>query len=182
MHGAPWLEYPLISIIIIVLGFFFLYLSLKTEKEHRIHQHSDNHSGIEIEILKLKIFDTNRGWLLFTLFLGSIALGSHYLAEYTFHLYDTTPIDRFTHGLSGMAVTAIVLNFYLTNKRKLYYPLSIGASWIAFVVWELYEWIEVGRSGSSGFIQTEPFDMAIDLWIDTLGALAICFIYDEFHD
>ena len=25
-----------------------------------------------------------------------------------------------------------------------------------------------------------PRDLAIDLWVDTLGALTICFIYDEF--
>jgi hypothetical protein len=31
-----------------------------------------------------------------------------------------------------------------------------------------------------GFIQTEPMDLGIDLWVDTLGALAVCFLYDEF--
>jgi len=67
------------------------------------------------------------------------AIGAHFLAEYTFHLYDTTPIDKFTHGLSGMAITAVILNFYLTRKRKLYYFIAIGASWVAFVLWEIYE-------------------------------------------
>jgi hypothetical protein len=49
------------------------------------------------------------------------------------------PIDKFTHGLSGMAITALILNFYLMRKRKLYYFVAIGASCIAFVLWEVYE-------------------------------------------
>jgi hypothetical protein len=180
MHGPEWLANPTFSIILVVAGFFFLYLSLRTKKEHRLHQHSDEHSGIEIQIMEKRIIDTNRGWILFTLSLGGLALGSHFISEYVFHLYDTTPIDSFTHGLSAMGITAIVLNFYLTRKRKMYYPISIGAAWIGFIIWEIYEWIYVTISGPGGFIQTEPIDMAIDLWVDTLGALTICFIYDEF--
>jgi hypothetical protein len=82
-----------------------------------------------------------------------------------------------------MAVTAFVLNFYLTRKRQLYYFTSIGASWIAFVIWKVYELAAVATGFGGGYIQTEPMDLAIDLWVDSLGALAICFIYDEFsHD
>ena len=180
MHGSEWFENPLFSLILIAVGFSFFYLSLRTEKEYRISQYNNKHSGIEIEFLGKKIIDTNLGWIFFTLFLGGIALGAHFLSEYTFHLYDTTSIDSFTHGLSAMGITAIVLNFYLTRKRKLYYPLSIGASWIGFILWEIYEWIQVSISGQGGFIQTEPLDMAIDLWIDTLGALTVCFICDEY--
>jgi len=40
-----------------------------------------------------------------------------------------------------MAVTAIILNLYLTRKRQFYYVVSIGASWIAFILWEVYELI-----------------------------------------
>jgi len=40
-----------------------------------------------------------------------------------------------------MALTAIVLNVYLTRNRKYYYNVSIAASLIAFVLWEVYEWI-----------------------------------------
>jgi hypothetical protein len=50
------------------------------------------------------------------------AIGAHYLAENTFHVYDTTPVDRFTHGLSGMAITAIALNLYLTRKKDTITP------------------------------------------------------------
>jgi hypothetical protein len=53
---------------------------------------------------------------------------------------------------------------------------------MAFIVWEVYEWISVSVYGSSGFIQTEPLDMVVDLWVDTLGSLAVCFIYQEFTD
>lgn len=67
-----------------------------------------------------------------------------------------------------MEVTAIILNFYLTKKRELYYIVSIGASWIAFVLWEVYELILIALVGPSGFIQSEPWDITIDLWIDTL--------------
>ena len=165
---------------LVVAGFFFLYLSPRTKKDHRLHQHNDGHSGLEIQIKGKRIIDTNRSSVLFTLALGGLARGSHFMSKYVFHLYDTTPIDSFTHGLSTMGITAIVLNFYLTRKRKKYYPISIGAAWIVFVIWEIYEWIHVTISGPGGFIQTEPIDMAIDLWIDTLGALTICFIYDEF--
>jgi hypothetical protein len=68
----------------------------------------------------------------------------------------------------------------LTRRREYYYPISIGASWIAFVLWEVYELVYIAYHSSYGFIQSDPWDLAIDLWVDTLGALAICFIYDEF--
>ena len=45
---------------------------------------------------------------------------------------------------------------------------------------EVYELIYIAYTGPSAFIQSDPWDLAIDLWIDTLGALMICFIYDEF--
>ncbi|MDP9015718.1 MAG: hypothetical protein M3M87_03030, partial [Thermoproteota archaeon] len=67
MHGPEWLANPTFSIILVVAGFFFLYLSLRTKKEHRLHQHSDEHSGIEIQVMEKRIIDTNRGWILFTL-------------------------------------------------------------------------------------------------------------------
>jgi hypothetical protein len=81
-----------------------------------------------------------------------------------------------------MAITAFILNFNLTRGRKVYYPVSIGVSWLAFVAWEVYEWIAVMTTANSG-IETSLWDMGIDLWIDSLGALAICFFYDEtMHD
>ena len=79
-----------------------------------------------------------------------------------------------------MAITALVLNFYLTRHRKLSYFVAIGASWIAFVSWEIYELAAVATDFGGGYIQTEPMDLAIDLWVDSLGALAVCFLYDEF--
>lgn len=94
------------------------------------------------------------------------------------YLYDTTSIDKFTHGLSGMAITALV--FYLTRKRQLYYFIAIGVSWVTFVLWEVYELAAVATGFGGGYIQTEPMDLAIDLWVDSLGALAVCFLYDEF--
>ena len=112
----------------------------------------------------------------------SVALGTHFLSRYTFHLYDTTSIDSITHGLSAMGITAIVLIFMISKKRRYYFPISIGAAWIGFVLWEVYEWISVSIHGPTGFIQTEPLDMFVDLWVDTLGSLAICFIYKEFTD
>jgi uncharacterized membrane protein YjdF len=179
MHGPPWLENPTLSIILITVGFYLLYRALKTEKHHRTHQHSD-YGNIEREIFRRKIIDTNKGWIIFTVSISLFAIGAHYLAENTFHVYDTTPVDRFTHGLSGMAITAIVLNLYLTRRREYYYTVAICVSWIAFVLWEVYELIYITFTGPSGFIQSDPWDLAIDLWIDTLGALTICFIYDEF--
>lgn len=60
----------------------------------------------------------------------------------------------------------------------MYYPTSIGVSWLAFIAWEIYEWTAV-LTGSDNGIETSLFDMARDLWINSLGALAICFIHDE---
>lgn len=182
MHGPEWLSNPIISIIFLIIGFLFLYFALRTEKEHRRHQHHNVHSGIEIILMGKKLVDTSKGWLFFTLFIGGVALGTHFLSEYTFHLYDTTSIDSITHGLSAMGITAIVLNFMITKKRRYYFPISIGAAWIGFMLWEVYEWISVSIHGPTGFIQTEPLDMFVDLWVDTLGSLAICFIYKEFPD
>lgn len=48
---------------------------------------------------------------------------------------------------------------------------------MAFVLWEAYELIYIAYTGPSGFIQSDPWDLAIDPWIDTIGALTICFIY-----
>ena len=179
MHGGPWLENPVFYIVLIAIGSYLLYRALKTERHHRVHQHSD-YGNIEKEFFGHKIIDTNKGWILFTVSISLFAIGVHYLAENTFHIYDITPVDRFTHGLSGMATAAIALNLYLTRRREYYYPISIGVSWIAFILWEVYELIYISYIGPSGFIQSDPWDLAIDLWIDTLGALTICFIYDEF--
>lgn len=46
--------------------------------------------------------------------------------------------------------------------------------------------MRIVRTGSSGnwfwrgISQPEPMDLAVDLWIDSLDALAVCFLYDEF--
>jgi hypothetical protein len=179
LHGPLWLENPTLSILLILIGFYLLYKAQKTERRHRAHQQSE-YDNIEREIFGRKIIDTNRGWILFTVSVSLLAIGAHFLAENTFHVYDTTPIDKFTHGLSGMAITAIVLNLYLTRRREYYYPIAIAVSWIAFILWEVYEIIYIAYNGPTGFIQSDPWDLAIDLWVDTLGALTICFIYDEF--
>jgi hypothetical protein len=51
------------------------------------------------------------------------------------------------------------------------------------MIWEVYELAAVATGFEGGYIQTEPMDLAIDLWVDSLDALAICFFYDEFsHD
>lgn len=182
MHGEWWLEDLTLSIFLFCIAFYLLYRILRTKKQYRYHQQSD-HNDVQRVIFGRKIIDISTGWLLFTGFITLTAIGAHFLAEYTFHLYDTTPIDKFTHGLSGMAITALVLNFYLTRKRKLYYFVAIGASWIAFVLWGVYELAAVATGFGGGYIQTEPMDLAIDLGVDSLDALAVCFLYDEFsHD
>ncbi len=134
MHGPIWLENPIISLALFPIAFYMLYSALITEKHHREPQHTNSSYSLEKKIFGHKIIDTSRGWLFFTSFLVLTALGAHFLAEYTFHLYDTTPVDRFTHGLSGMALTAIVLNLYLTRNKKYYYTVSIAVSWVAFVL------------------------------------------------
>ena len=134
VHGPPWLENPSLSILIITIGFYLLYRALRTDRHLHVHQRNE-YGNLEREIFGRKIIDTNSGWVLFTISISLFATGAHYLAENTFHVYDTTPVDRFTHGLSGMAITAIVLNLYLTRRREYYYPVAIGVSWIAFVLW-----------------------------------------------
>ncbi len=168
MHGPEWLSSPIFSLIFIGIALYFLALTIRHRKAVRDINKSTGY----------QILDTSKEWLFFTAFIGLSALGAHLMAEYVFHIYDITPIDRFTHGLSGMAVTAIVLNFSLTQNRKLYYSAAIGASWIAFIVWEIFEGIFV-YVNPQGFIQINAWDTVIDLWIDSLGALAICFLCDE---
>src|ERR671919_2121172 len=143
MHGPIWLENPIISLVLLAIAFYLLYRALITEKHHREPQHSNSSYSLEKKFFGHKIIDTSKGWVFFTSFLVLTALGAHFLAEYTFHIYDITPIDRFTHGLSGMALTAIILNLYLTRKREFYYVVSIGVSWIAFILWEVYELIYI---------------------------------------
>lgn len=168
MHGGVLFSTPIISISLIIIGLFFLYLSIKNRNQTR-------------SIKNPKIFDTSIGWVYFTFFIGSSALGAHLLAEYQFHIYDITPIDVFTHGLSGMAVAALILNFNLTRNRKLYYSVAIGTSWIAFIAWEVFEGVYF-YVNPLGTIQTNTWDTMIDLWVDTLGALSICFLCDELVD
>jgi hypothetical protein len=136
--------------------------------------------NVKLRIFGRKVIETSDRWLLFLFFIGLLAIGSHYLAEFSLHIYDITPVDKFTHGFSGMAAAAFVLIFNLSKGRRVYYPAAIGLSWIGFIAWELYEWVDVATNPNSGIV-TGPWDLALDLWIDTLGALAICFIYDEYH-
>lgn len=127
LHGPSWAENPMLPVLFITVGFWLLYLVIKTEKHHRTHQESE-HGNIELELLGRKVLDTNRGWIFLTLSMSLFAIAAHSQAENTFHVYDTTPIDRFTHWLSGMAVTAIALNLYLTRKREKYYLIAITVS------------------------------------------------------
>jgi hypothetical protein len=168
MHGPLWLSNPLIPIILFAIAGYFLILTIR---------HRNDIRDVE-QINGLKIFDTSKEWICFTGFIGLVAIGAHLLAEYYLHWYDVTPIDRFTHGLSGMAVTAIILNFRLTRKKRLYYPLAIAAAWIAFVLWEVFEAVFVYLN-PSGFIEISTWDTAVDFWIDSLGGLSICFLCDE---
>jgi hypothetical protein len=176
MHGAPLLENPAFSIGLIAAGLALLFLSILMMKRQQKHGYN-----LERKVAGHRLLDTSNRWLVFSAFIGLVAIGSHYLAEYALHIYDVTPVDRFTHGLSGMAVTAVILNLNLTRGRRVYYPTAIGVSWAAFILWEVYEWLSVMFDPSTN-IETGPWDLAIDLWIDTLGALAICFIYDEFNE
>lgn len=160
----------------IAVAIVFLVLAIYRHRRtaHRLH----DPYNIQPKVAGHKVLDTGDRWIFISLFVGLSAVAAHLLAEYTFHVYDVTPIDRFTHGFSGMAITALILNLNLTRGRKVYYPVSIGVSWLAFIAWEIYEWIIVMTVPDSG-IEISAWDTAVDLWIDTLGALTICFLYDE---
>lgn len=168
MHGPEILTSPLIPIILFVFAGYLLFLTIKHRNAVR-----------DVEAIGgLKILDTSKEWIYFSGFIGLCAIGVHLMAEYYLHWYDVTPIDRFTHGLSGFAVTSVILNFRLTRNRKLYYPLAIGVAWIAFILWEVFEAVFVYLN-PNGFIVISNWDTAVDFWIDSLGALAICFLCDE---
>ena len=94
MHGEWWLENPALSIILILIAFYLLHKALRTKKQYRYHQHSD-HNDVQRVILGRKVIGTSTGWLLFTGFLVLSAIGAHFIAEYTFHLCDITPIDKY---------------------------------------------------------------------------------------
>lgn len=93
MHGEWWLENPTLSIVLLCIAFYLLYKALRTKKQYRYHQHSD-HNDVQSIILGRKVLDISTGWLLFTGLLALSAIGAHFLAEYIFHLYDITPIDK----------------------------------------------------------------------------------------
>jgi hypothetical protein len=177
VHGADWLASPLFSVALIIASFLFLAASIALKKRR-----SGQNFNIVTRAFGHRIVKTSDTWILFTGFLGLVALGAHFLAEFVLHLYDVTQIDKFTHGLSSMAITALVLHFNLSHRRRVYYPASIGVSWVAFLLWEAYEWI--GKMvDPANAAETSLGDMAIDLWINSLGALSVCFIHDEFvHD
>lgn len=168
MDGLPLFSTPVVPAILMITAFYFLYLSYRNRDTKRT----------VTKIFGLEPFDTSRPYAYFTVFIGLTAISAHLLAEYYFHIYDITPVDDFTHGLSGMAVTAAILNLNLTRNRKLYYAVGIGASWIAFVGWEVFEGVYF-HFNPLGMIQTNAWDTVKDLWVDSLGALSICFICDE---
>jgi hypothetical protein len=178
MHGPPWLESVVVPSAMIAIGFAMLAVSV-----WRFNSRPDDKDrmyNIKLGIFGRKIIETSGRWLLFVMFMGLLAIGSHYLAEFSLHIYDVTPVDKFTHGFSGMAAAAFILIFNLSRGRRVYYPIAIGLSWIGFIAWELYEWVDVLTNPNSGIV-IGHWDTALDLWIDSLGALAVCFIYDEFH-
>ena len=162
MHGPEFLSNPIIPIILIIGAGVLLYLSIKNGNTIRSIR----------KINGVEVLDTSYEWIYFTGFIGFTAIGIHLLAEYNLHWYDVTPIDRFTHAISGMAITAIVLNFNLTSQRKFYYTIAIAASWIAFIGWELFEAIFVYLN-PDGFIEISNWDTAVDLWIDFLGSVEL---------
>jgi len=86
------------------ITFYLLYRALHTKKQHRYHQHND-HNDVQRIILGRKVIDTSTGWLLFTGFIALSAIGAHFLAEYTFHLYDTTPIDWNGHNCINLELS-----------------------------------------------------------------------------
>lgn len=177
MHGADWLANPLFSVALIIASLLFLTASIALKKRR-----GEQNFNMVTRIMGHRIVKTSDTWILFTGFLGLAALGAHFLAEFALHLYDVTQIDRFTHGLSSMAITALVLHFNLSRRRRIYYPASIAVSWVAFLLWEAYEWVSKIVDPANA-AETSLGDMAMDLWINSLGALAICFIHDEFvHD
>lgn len=101
MHGSHWIQEPFVSLIMIGLAFFFLYWAIIRKLQHKPKEAYNLEKGIGGH----KIFETGDRWVLFTPFIGLSAFAAHILAEYVFHIYNITPIDRFTHGLSGMAIT-----------------------------------------------------------------------------
>jgi len=169
MHGPIWLSSPIISVVLICIGVFFLAMAIKNRKQIK---DINNIGG-------LQILDTSREWLFFTAFIGMSAIGIHLLMEYVLHWYDDPQkdIDTFTHAISGMSLAAITLNFRLTQKRVIYYPIAIGISWIGFIMWEIFEFFASQIPGS--YIEIDFWDTVIDLWVDLLGALTICFVCDE---
>lgn len=137
---------PTVSLIMIGAAAIFLALTIWRVRQDKL---SDPYN-IQPKVSGHKILDTGDKWIFFTLFVGLSAISAHLLAEYTFHIYDVTPIDKFTLGLSGMAIAAFILNLNLTRGRKVYYPESIGVTWLAFIVWEIYEWVTVMTVSNSG--------------------------------
>jgi hypothetical protein len=124
--------------ILALYSFYLLYKALRAKKRYRYFnratiRRTKSNSWTKSYRYKYRLAVLYRLLVLFP------AIGAYFLAEYTFHLYDSTPIDKFTFGLTGMAVIVLVLNSYLTRKRQFYYFVAIGVSSVAFLLWEVYE-------------------------------------------
>ena len=134
----------------------------------------------------MTVLETNRHWLLFTFLIIWLAIFVHITAQTAgftdsysgganwYNNPGTAIVDVFTHPLSSMMLTAIILNFNLpfSFRRKWLVALLFGI--IGGMFWEGGEYF---TAPFWGWIEITTLDTLKDLWTDFLGSAFAVLLY-----
>lgn len=136
------------------------------------------------KLIKTSIFQTTTTFLKYTFFISLLFLFIHSMGQtYYFtsnyfeapNLYDIwEPFDKITHSLGGMFFISMVLllNFRSTFRVKAIISLFV-LMWIG-IFWEI---IEFGIAPFMNWMSFDFTDMAVDLYMDFLGASTSLMFY-----
>lgn len=127
----------------------------------------------------MKIFDTNRLWVLVTCVAVVLALSFHLYAQATGLYYvDWVNIDVYTHFFSSFAIACIILNLNLPIKKDAHWIIVIILIIVIGLVWEMSEEI-VEFYQILPWIENNLVNAIQDLFQDVLGAVLACWICDK---
>lgn len=119
--------------------------------------------------------------LFWEMFLSFVIVGGLNYIAIKFHLYwSIKEFDSVVHFFGGVAVSMFFLwlyffsGFFNSDKRSLvrFLLISVLGTMFISVSWEIFELI-LGEAQAQKM--EYPFDTALDLTMDFLGALAACF-------
>lgn len=137
----------------------------------------------------MKVFETTRSWVIFTIFISIVALVVHFSGmtdgfrhppfeePIWYHTWPSEKAPRFdeiTHPLSACAVTAIVLNFNLPMSYKKKWIISLIIGMIFGSIWEFVEFISVAFID---WMKISPTDTLLDFHQDFYGSVLAVLLY-----